>query len=87
MKLPKQWKHWCKTARLKPHSNRVVRGPWFYLQGRGHYWRVNCYGMFQRGDTYKDFDRWALCDVTEAPMPENLTKFLETVNTLLGRKS
>lgn len=86
MRMPKQWKHWCQAARLKPHSRRVVRGPWLYLQGRGHYWRVNCNGMFQRGDTYAAFDRWALCDIQEVPMPKTGDEFVAAVKSLLKEK-
>lgn len=90
MKLPKQWKHWCSSARLRPFSGRFLRNGgghgWFYLRGRGHYWRVNCHGMFQRGDTYEAFDRWALCDIQEAPMPKTRDEFVAAVKSLLKEK-
>lgn len=83
--LPKQWKHWCKDQRLTIHGlGRKRMGNWFYLKGRGHYWRVNCYGMLQRGDTYADFDRWALCDIEEVAMPRTRAQFRAAVAKLLA---
>lgn len=90
-KLPKQWKHWCKLAGMKPHSNRpsAERGEWawWYLKGRGRVWRINDKGMFQCGDTYADFDRWALCEIEEATMPINHREFRETVANLLRQQA
>jgi hypothetical protein len=88
IKLPKQWKHWCKLAKLRPASKRKPRSPYayFYLRGHGRCWRVNCDGMLQCGDTYADFDRWALSDITEASLPGNLHNFVETVKLLLAEK-
>lgn len=57
---------------------------WFYLIGRGYVWRVNCYGMFQRGDTIEDFDRWALCDIYEEDMPTTKKKFSNFVKRALS---
>jgi hypothetical protein len=87
IKLPKQWKHWCKIANLRPHTNNVSRTGrsshgYFYLKGRGHHWRVNCFGDLQRGDSYADFDKWARCDITELPMPLTQAKFMETIHRL-----
>ena len=87
-KLPKQWKHWCRGAKLKPHG----RGPhrdhggsvWFYLRGRGRYWRVNDKWQFQCGDTYADFDRWALCDIRQQPIPTSRAEFMAAVRALLS---
>jgi hypothetical protein len=64
--LPKQWKDWCRRAGLRTMGprrkwERNWRSSWLYLQGRGHVWRINCYGEFQCGDTHEDFDRWARC--------------------------
>lgn len=78
--LPKQWKHWCADSHLKPHHHA---GGWMYLRGRGRFWRVNCWGDFQCGDTYADFDRWALCNIHEAPMPRTREQFREAVAGLL----
>ena len=89
-KLPKQWKHWCRSAKLWPHSNKPSRERgewgWWYLKGHGRVWRVNNKGMFQCGDTYAEFDRWALCNIEQEPKPATLKEFLTTVNVLLRRK-
>lgn len=88
IRLPKQWEHWCRDQKLSPHGKRYKksRSEWLYLQGRGHYWRVNCHGMLQRGDTYADFDRWALCEIDEAPMPTTRAEFRNAVRNLLSTK-
>ena len=83
MKLPKQWRHWCAGQRLKPAYSSRKDWAWLYLRGRGHYWRVNFHGMFQRGDTYADFDRWALCDIKELPLPKTKAEFDAAVKELL----
>lgn len=88
--LPKQWEHWARSMRLEPHHSHGTRSPrrasWMYLQGRGHYWRVNCHGMLQCGDTYADFDRWALCrNIVELPMPKTRQQFRVTVLVLLDK--
>ena len=87
-KLPKQWKHWCKLAGLRPVGKYVSysRWTWYTLKGKGFYWRVNCYGMFQRGDSYAEFDRWALCDISETAMPKTEKEFLNAVQHLLKGK-
>lgn len=64
-KLPKQWKHWVRSAGLglgKPRRKweRNMNLHWINLVGRGHQWRINMYGEFQCGDTNEKFDRWAL---------------------------
>lgn len=92
-KLPKQWKHWCQKAGLDRHTRtRGVHkgrypGAWLYLKGRGRVWRLNDKGMFQCGDTYAEFDRWALCDIEALPRPNSLAEFLTTVEQLLQRKA
>lgn len=85
--LPKQWKHWCSSAKLKPHargcSARLHGGlGWLYLRGRGYYWRVNDKGMLQRGDCYAEFDRWALCEINERPLPKTRAEFIAAVSAL-----
>lgn len=79
MKLPKSWKYWCKTNRFVAHGyqkNEKRKSAWLYLKGHGHVWRVNDKGMFQRGDSYEDFDRWALCsDIYEMPIPQTEGEF------------
>lgn len=63
IKLPKQWKDWCRAAGLglnkpiRPYQRNTKS--WFYLVGRGHQWRISMYGEFQCGDSLSDFDRWA----------------------------
>lgn len=88
MRMPKQWENWCRDQRLSVHGKRYgkKRRDWFCLKGRGHYWRVNCDGMLERGDTYADFDRWARCNIDEVPMPKTRDEFREAVKTLLARK-
>lgn len=87
-KLPKQWKHWCADQHLKRHGTVFDKNKsaWYYLQGRGHYWRVNDKGMFQCGDSYADFDRWALCSIAETPMPLTREAFRQSVRKLLEQK-
>lgn len=89
-KLPKQWKHWCKKVGMKPHSNRPSserdQWAWWYLKGRGRVWRINDKGMFQCGDTYADFDRWALCDIEQEPLPKTERAFMNAVTAMLRRK-
>ena len=83
MKLPKSWKHWCKTNRFVTHSSNKSekrQSAWFYLKGHGHVWRINDQGMFQRGDNYEEFDRWALCsDIHEEPVPQTAQQFKDFV--------
>ena len=42
--------------------------------------------MLECGDTYANFDRWALCNIDEVPMPKTRDEFREAVKTLLARK-
>lgn len=84
--LPTQWKHWCKKANLRAHTHQKSGNrssyDWFYLKGRGRVWRVNMYNMFQCGDTYEEFDRWALCDITETTCPKTEEQFINAVVAL-----
>ena len=85
MKLPKQWRHWCADSRLKNegHGRRAAHN--FALVGRGHRWRVNCHGQFQRGDSNVEFDRWALCrGIYEAPVPKTRAEFRAFVAAALA---
>ncbi len=82
-KLPKQWKHWCKLAGLHPRKGTDRKDQWWYLQGHGHEWRVNDKRMFQCGDRIVDFDRWALCDIKELPVPTTRDEFLKAVEDLV----
>lgn len=84
MKLPNKWKYWCKKSGLRPYSgNARNTNSYWYLKGKGYVWRVNCHGNFQRGDTYEDFDRWALCTISETPCPQNEKQFKMDVEWLL----
>lgn len=83
--LPKQWRHWCADQHLRVYYKRSkAQHQWFYLRGRGYVWRVNCYGMFQRGDDYASFDRWALCDINEVPLPQTRAEFRLMVQQLVS---
>ena len=86
VKLPKQWRHWCADLGLKIHGKKRGQGQWqwFYLKGKGHYWRVSCHGMFERGDSYEDFDRWALCTIDEVPLPRTRAEFRASVARLIS---
>lgn len=84
--LPKQWRHWCKTAGLRQHNGGRKRHDWLYLKGHGRVWRINCFYEFQCGDTYAEFDRWALCSIESARMPTSKAAFVATVRELLIRK-
>lgn len=82
--LQKQWRHWCREAGLKPHyGGRRNNHNWYYLKGHGRVWRLNCFNMLQCGDTLEDFDRWALCSISETERPTSLSGFKETVQSLL----
>lgn len=88
IKLPKQWKHWCTSSGLKPHASkqnswRRKTWSWFSLQGQGRYWRINCYGEFQCGDNYENFDRWALCKIYSVKsIPKTQKQFKEALASL-----
>jgi hypothetical protein len=89
VKLPKQWKNWCQRMGLRRHTNSIKKwdrnfDSWLYLKGHGHVWRVNCYHEFERGDTYEDFDRWALCNIDRVPtIPQTFEEFKNAVENLL----
>lgn len=77
----KQWNHWCKKAGLKPTAKH--NGLAYYMEGHGHVWRLNDKGMLQCGDTLEEFDRWALCTITQTFMPLSEAEFLKAVKDLL----
>ena len=87
IKLPKQWNDWCRAANLHPipSSKAYRKHNRFYLKGRGHHWRVNCFKEFELGDTYADFDRWALSVRIVSDLPKTKAEFLETVTLALNR--
>lgn len=88
MKLPKQWRHWCRKAGLRPEA-RIARynrstSAWMSLNGQGRKWRIalrdqyplveeDC--VFQAGDTYEDFDRWALSERCSFEIPQTWAEF------------
>ena len=78
IKLPKQWKHWCADSKLRVCDNKG-----FYLKGRGRHWRLNCHEMFECGDTYDEFDRWARCKIESVLMPKTRAEFRTVVKHLL----
>lgn len=86
IRLPKQWRHWCADQHLKPQSTRRGSRDWLYLVGRGHHWRVNSDNVLQIGDSYAEFDRWALCDLIELPIPQTRQQFREAVKRLILEK-
>jgi len=82
--LPKQWMDWVRKAGLRAYPVRRSSIKWrgWYLKGKGRHWRVNDRSMFQRGDTYAEFDRWALCSIEEVPLPKTKAEFIQAVKTL-----
>lgn len=65
-------------------KNDKRQSAWFYLKGHGHVWRINDKNMFQRGDNYEDFDRWALCsDIHEESIPQTQQQFKDFVSRAL----
>ena len=79
IKLPKQWANWCADSGLR------FNGSEFYLKGKGRHWRVNCYAEFECGDTYEEFDRWALCNIDFLDnVPQTFAAFKWAVETLVS---
>lgn len=83
MKLPKQWRHWCKMVGLRPVSRPRSAWSWYTLKGHGYFWRVNCIDQFQVSLHYRDFDRWANSTMCTLPLPENKAQFEEAYTYLL----
>lgn len=88
--LPKQWKHWVRSAGLglgKPIRKweRNMQHAWINLVGRNHRWRINRYGEFQCGDRNEDFDRWALSNNVYVDIRTIKTRdqFVNTVKQLV----
>jgi hypothetical protein len=86
--LPKQWRHWCRKAGLKPEGHkgecRFVRPSWgwFSLIGLGRRWRVNCYNQFSVSLSNKHFDRWARSHVMDVPMPKTEAEFMAAIENM-----
>ena len=84
VKLPKQWRHWCKLMKLKPEGRGKYNLRHFALIGRGRRWRVNMYGQFQMSEPHETFDRWAnSVDCSVYPLPNTKTEFIKNVNEML----
>ncbi len=82
--LPRSWHHWCPRYGL--YRVGAPCGAWYYLKGLGRHWRVTDAGMFQCGDTYANFDRWALCSpIYETELPKTSEEFIDAVLYLLGK--
>lgn len=97
LKLPKQWRHWCSKANLRPECqvrNKFSRSTsnWVSLKGRGRVWRIamkdpydrSAGHLFQAGDNYSDFDRWALSPRISFEIPRTFEEFLKLVESLDG---
>lgn len=94
LKLPKQWKHWCRLAGLRPEGRgRYIRttSAWMALNGQGRKWRIalrdaaqpgDC--IFQAGDNYADFDRWALSEQRDFEIPRSWAEFDAAVKSVRG---
>jgi hypothetical protein len=95
VKLPKQWKHWCRKAGLRPEyvHTRYNRESWTWqsLNGNGRKWRIalrdvrdrnDC--IFQAGDLYDDFDRWALSERRNFEIPKSWAEFKAAVDSVRG---
>jgi hypothetical protein len=90
--LPKQWRHWCKLAGLRPEaSGKWLRTQWAYrsLNGGGRKWRISLRStenlqdcVFQAGDTYDQFDRWALSSRTNFEIPKTWNEFKAAVDSM-----
>lgn len=97
VKLPKQWKHWCRRAGLRPESSGQwarSMSAWMSLNGQGRKWRIalrdvsnqdDC--IFQAGDTYDEFDRWALSERRDFEIPQTWAEFKAAVDSVHGMKT
>jgi hypothetical protein len=79
MKVPKQWRHWCKKMGLKPTDRDGV-----YLVGRGRFWRLNAFYQFECS-LKTDFSRWAIADKEVLPIPKTENEFMTTVKLFLEK--
>lgn len=90
VKLPKQWKDWCKQCGLRATNSGFKLGKfkkydYFTLKGKGRHWRVNCYGELQCSERYENFDRWANSHQESESMPVSFVDFRNVVYTLMWR--
>lgn len=83
IKLPKQWRHWCKLMKLKPEGRYKYRHRYFALKGRGRRWRINMYGEFQMSEKEETFDRWANSLEKSVDMPKTKDEFIIAVKEML----
>jgi hypothetical protein len=88
VKLPKQWKDWCRKSGLRAVNSGFKMGrkyDYWCLKGKGRHWRVNCYGEFQCSERYAEFDRWANSHIELDRIPQSLKEFRDTVRILSAR--
>lgn len=84
--MPKQWKHWCKMAGLRPNYAPSARTHWghYNLTGRGRVWRVNCIPEFECSCPTEHFDRWANSRGAQYPgIPTTEKEFRDIVKRLI----
>lgn len=83
MKLPKQWLHWARKAKLRREYGRGIEGA-YYLVGRGRRWRVNSRAIFECSCPLEYFDRWANSrGAAMEGIPKTEAEFLRDVETLI----
>ncbi len=85
MKLPKQWRHWCRLNKIRPETPRR-KYSYFYLIGHGRRWRVSDRGKFQISGPLHEFDRWAKSTIGEIELPSTMDAFNVAVQFLLSIK-
>jgi hypothetical protein len=81
-KLPKQWKHWVRSAGLRFDGfgkYKRSRHNIYSMRGHGRHWRVNCHGEFQCSEPYAGFDRWANSHQETFQMPKTKDAFVSLV--------
>ena len=85
VKLPKQWRHWCKLAGLKPQWMPRTKDSKSNMVGKGRNWRVTCDNKFQVSEPLSVFDRWANSALGSIDLPTTEKDFLKAVGKLLGK--
>ncbi len=86
MKLPKQLKHWIKSAGLSQQNDRKWGKYFSHLKGHGFYWRIDATGLLCRSCKVENFDRWANSEDYELDFGENQKQFVERVKHLATLK-
>jgi hypothetical protein len=84
LRLPRQWRHWCRLAGLRTQYHRRIQSSHWTLQGLGRNWRVNSRGVFQVSCVLEDFDRWSNSTLAEVSLPQSLAEFEKSVRLLLN---